>query len=176
MDPQLFREYQARRKSTKREWQVLDLVKRIVDLWEYPFSLSPSEPERRTPLRTSLKKVLSILELKERIDENSKGFCTEVAKSLDELDRGISDISRQVHKDRIPQLLFQMRQSSAIRGKYFYLALAFVAVPLLINLSVFPLLSETTAGPLRPIISMTSVLSVIGVAFWLLYIHKLLNV
>jgi len=176
MDSQLYREYQAKRKSIKKEWQVLDLIRQIVDVWESPFSFSLGEPQRRTSLRTNLKKVLSILELKERMDKDSKSIRAVVAKSLDELSDGIGDIRKRVHEDRIPQLLFQMKQSNAIRGKYFYLALVFIAVPLLINLSVLPLLSETTAVFLRPIISVTSLLSVMGVAFWLLYIHKILNV
>jgi hypothetical protein len=176
MDSQLYREYQAKRRSIKKEWQVLSLIKQIVDVWESPFSFSSTEPERRTPLRTNLKKALSILELKARINRNSKNIRIEVAKSLDELSGGIGDISKQVHEDRVPQLLSQMKQASAIRGKYFYLALLFIAVPLLINLSVLPQLSETTVGFLRPIILTTSLLSVMGVAFWLLYIHKILNV
>jgi hypothetical protein len=64
-----------------------------------------------------------------------------------------------------------MKQANAIRGNYFYLALAFIAAPLLTNLLILPILSETTAVFLRHIIAVTSLLSVMGVVFWLLSIY-----
>jgi hypothetical protein len=69
-----------------------------------------------------------------------------------------------------------MENANTIRGNYFYLALVFIATPLFINLLILPQLSVGTASFFQPIISITSSLSVMGIAFLLLYINRILNV
>jgi hypothetical protein len=175
MDPQVYGTYQKERRKIRKEWQVLAIIKRITDTWEGSTTFFVEESKRRPSLRADLKNSASILELKEKMDKSSMKI-REIVESLSELGNEISKISKQLHEDRIPQLLSQMEQASAIRGKYFHLALMFIASPLFINLLILPQLSEATAEFFKPIISITSLLSVMGVIFLLLYIHKILNV
>jgi hypothetical protein len=175
MDSQLYKTYQKERRGIRKEWQVLAIIKQIVDVWEAPATFF-ARKSKRSILKADLKNSVSILELKEKIDKSSTNVRSEVTKTLSDLSNEISKISRQLHEDRIPQLLSQMEQASAIRGKYFYLALIFIATPLFINLLILPQLSETTVTFFKHIISITSLLSVMGVIFLLLYIHKILNV
>jgi len=176
MDSSLYRVYQKRRQSVNKEWQIFSVIKRIIDTWEAPAAFFIAKSNRETPLQADLKSSIAILKLKENVGESSTNIRTEVAKTLSELNDEFSEISKRLHEDRIPQLLPQMKQASTIRGKYFYLALAFIAAPLLINLLILPQLSETTTTFFQPIISITSLLSVLGVIFLLLYIHKILSV
>jgi len=175
MDSQLYRKYQKERKGIRKEWQVLAIIKQIVDMWEAPATFFV-EKSKRSSLQADIKNSVSILELKEKIDKSSTNVRTEITKTLGDLSDEISKISRKLHEDRIPQLLSQMEQASAIRGKYFYLALIFIATPLFVNLLILPQLSEASAPFFKQIISITSSLSVMGVIFLLLYIHKILNV
>jgi len=176
MDPNLYIVYQKRRQSIKKEWQIFFLIKQVVDAWEAPTAFFVEKSHIESALQADLKSSISVLKLKENIDKSSTNIRSEVAKTLSDLNDEISEISKRLHEDRIPQLLPQMKQASTIRGKYFYLALAFIASPLLVNLLILPQLSETTATFFQPIISLTSLLSVMGVIFLLLYIHKILNV
>jgi len=176
MDSSLYKVYRKRVQSINKEWQIFRIIKQIIDTWEAPTAFFIEKSNGETPLQADLKSSIAILKLKENVDKNSTNIRTEVAKTLSELNNGLSEISKRLHEDRIPQLLPQMKQASTIRGKYFYLALVFIATPLLINLLILPQLSETTATFFQPIISITSLLSVLGVIFLLLYIHKILNV
>jgi hypothetical protein len=176
MDPTIYARYQKERKSLKKEWQILATFKQIVDTWEGRVASIIEKSETTTSLQSDLKGAVSILELKEKIDKSSKNVHGEVAKVLNELHEEISKIQKQLHADRIPHLLSQMQDANALRGKYFYLALIFIAAPLFVNLLVLPQLSESTAPFFGQIISATSLLSVFGVIFLLVYIHKLLSV
>jgi len=145
-------------------------------MWEAPAAFLIEKAQTKTTLQADIKSSVSALKLKEKIDKGTTDIRAEVTKMLSDLGNEISKISKRLHEDRIPQLLSQMDHASAIRGKYFYLALIFIASPLFLNLLILPQLSETTAVFFRLVISMTSTLSVIGVIFLLLYIHKILNV
>jgi hypothetical protein len=114
--------------------------------------------------------------LKEKLDKNSKHIRAETEVIYNELIEDIGRIGKQIHQDRIPQLLSQMEYANTIRGKYLYLALVFIATPLFINLLILPQLSTGTASVFQPIVSITNSLSIIGIAFLLLYINKILNV
>ncbi len=175
MDPQLYARYREDRENVRKDWQILATIKRILDLWEGSSVFSTKKTERHS-LRSDLKSSISILELKERIDKSSKSIRAEVSKALADLTREIDRIGEQLHEDRVPQLLSQMEHSSTIRGRYFYLALVFIATPLLINLLVLPLLSESTAPIFKQMIAVTSSLSVMGIVFLLLYVNKILSV
>jgi len=176
MDSNLYQVYQRRRQSVKKEWQILNIVKQIIDIWEGPTAFFTEKSNRKSALETDLKSSISILKLKENVDKSSTNIPGEMTKASSDLSNRISELSKRLHEDKIPQLLSQMEQASALRGKYFYLALTFIATPLLINLLILPQLSETTATFFQPIISITSLLSVTGVIFLLLYIYKILNV
>ena len=176
MDPQLFANYKEERNQVRKEWQMLVTVKRIVDMWEGSKALVLEKYERRTSLQQDLRNSISLLELKERLDKDSKHFRVETEAIFNELAGDIDKIGKQLHHDRIPQLLSQMEKANTIRGKYFYLALIFIAAPLFINLLILPQLSVGTASFFQPVISITSSLSVMGIAFLLLYINRILNV
>jgi len=176
MDSTIYARYQKERKNLKKEWQILATFKQIVDMWEGRAASIIEKSERTTSLHSDLKSALSILELKEKINKSSKNVHGDVAIALSELSEEISKIEKQLHEDRIPQLLLQMQDASALRGRYFYLALAFIAAPLFVNLLVLPQLSESTAPFFQQVISATSFLSVIGVIFLLVYIYKILSV
>ena len=176
MDSSLYKIYQKRIQSINKEWQIFNIIKQITDTWEAPIPFSGGKSSRETPLQADLKSSIAILKLKEDVDKGSTNIRTEIAKTSSELNDELSEISKRLHEDRIPQILPQMKLASTIRGKYFYLTLIFIAAPLLINLLILTQLSETTATFFQPIISITSLLSVMGVIFLLLYIHKILNV
>jgi len=176
MDPNLYKVYQKRRQGIKKEWQIFNIIKQIIDTWEASTAFFIEKPNVKSALQADLKSSIAVLKLKENVDKSSTNIRSEVTKTLSDLNKEISEISKRLHEDRIPQLLPQMKQASTIRGKYFYLALIFIATPLLINLLILPQLSETTATFFQPVISVTSLLSVMGVIFLLLYIHKILNV
>jgi len=176
MDPPLHAKYQEARKTIRKEWQIVETIKRIVDTWEGPTSFISEKLDTRNSLQSDLKSFITILELKEKIDKNSKNIRNEVAKALADVEDEVGKIIKILHEDRIPQLLSQMDHASTIRGKYFYLALMFIATPLFANLIILPQLSEGTMQFFQPIISATSSLSVMGVLFLLLYIRKILNV
>ncbi len=176
MDPNLYKVYKKRTQSIKKEWQIFTLIKQIIDTWEAPTAFFVEKSNVKSALQADLTSSLAVLKLKEHVDKSSTNIRSEVTKTLSSLNDEISEISKRLHEDRIPQLLPQMKQASTIRGKYFYLALIFIATPLLINLLILPQLSETTATFFQPVISITSLLSVMGVIFLLLYIHKILNV
>jgi hypothetical protein len=114
--------------------------------------------------------------LKERLDKNSKHVRAETEEIYNELAEDIGKIGKQLYQDRIPQLLSQMENANTIRGKYFYLALIFIATPLFINILILPQLSIGTVTFFQPIISITSSLSVMGIAFLLIYINRILSV
>jgi hypothetical protein len=176
MDPQLYVNYKEERNQVKKEWQILVTIKQMVDTWEGSKTLVLEKYEKRTSLQQDLRNSISLLGLKERLDKNSKHVRAETEEIHNELAEDIDKIGKQLHQDRIPQLLSQMENANTIRGKYFYLALAFIATPLFINLLILPQLSEGTASFFQPIISITSSLSVMGIAFLLLYIDRILNV
>jgi hypothetical protein len=176
MDPQLYANYKEERNKVKKEWQIPATIKQIVDTWEGSKTLVLEKYEKRTPLQQDFRNSISLLGLKERLDKNSKHVRTETEEIYNELAEDIEKIGKQLHQDRIPQLLSQMENANTIRGRYFYLALVFIATPLFINLLVLPQLSIGTASFFQPIISITSSLSVMGIAFLLLYINRILNV
>jgi hypothetical protein len=176
MDSQLYARYQKKRRDIKKDWQILATIKQMVDVWEGSVGSVVERSERRTSLQSDLKSSISILDLKERLDKSSKNIHIEIEKAVGDLSKEIGKIERQLHEDRIPQLLSQMEDASALRGKYFYLALVFIAAPLFISLIVLPQLSESTVPLFRQVIMATSLLSIMGVAFLLLYIHKILSV
>ena len=176
MDPLLYADYREERRRVKKEWQILATVKQIVDTWEGSRTLLLREGEKRTSLHRDLRESISLLALKERLDKNSKNVRTETETIYNQLSEDIDKIGNQLRQDRIPQLLSQMENANTIRGKYFHLALAFIATPLLINLLILPQLSAGTASFFQPIISITSSLSVIGIAFLLVYINRILNI
>jgi len=176
MDSNLYKVYEKERKNIKKEWQLLNITRKIINIWEAPASFLTEKSNRGSALQADLKSSIHVLKLKESVDKSSTNIRSEVTKALSDLGDEISEISNRFHKDRIPQLLTQMEQSGTIRGKYFYLTVMFITTPLLINLLILPQLSETTANFFKPIISITSSLSVMGVTFLLLYIQKILNV
>jgi len=176
MDPQLYVNYKKERNQVKKEWQILVTIKQIVDTWEGSKTLVLEKHEKRTSLQQDLRNSTSLLVLKERLDKDSKHVRAETEEIYNELAEDIGKIGRQLHQDRIPQLLSQMENASTVRGKYFYLTLAFIATPLFINLFILPQLSIGTASFFQPIISVTSSLCVMGIAFLLLYINRMLNV
>jgi len=175
MDPNLYKVYQKRRQGVKKEWQVFDLIQQITNIWEAPTVFFAENSRSQSALQADLTSSLSILKFKETVDKSSANIRLEASKTLSDLDNEVSEISKRLHEDKIPQLLSQMRHASTLRGKYFYLALIFIAAPLLINLLILPQLSETTAAFFQPIISITSLLSVMGVLFLLLYIYRILS-
>lgn len=176
MDPQLYVNYKEERNRVKKEWQILVTIKQIVDTWEGSKTLVLEKYKKRTSLQQDLRNSISLLGLKERLDKDSKHVRAETEEIYNELAEDIDKIGKQLHQDRIPQLLSQMENANTIRGKYFYLALAFIATPLFINLLILPQLSIGTASFFQPIISITSSLSVMGIAFLLLYINRILDV
>jgi len=176
MDPQLYDDYKEERNRVKKEWQIPATVKQIVDTWEGSRTLLREKGEKRTSLHRDFRESISLLGLKERLDKNSKHVRTETETIYNQLSEDIDKIGKQLRKDRIPQLLSQLENAHTIRGKYFYLALAFIATPLFINLLILPQLSAGTASFFQPIIAITSSLSVIGIAFLLVYINRILNV
>jgi hypothetical protein len=176
MDPQLFVNYKEERNQVRKEWQMLVTIKQIVDIWEGSKTLVLEKYEKRMSLQLDLRNSISLLGLKERLDKDSKHFRAETERIFNELAGDIDKIGKQMHHDRIPQLLSQMEKANTIRGRYFYLALAFIAAPLFINLLILPQLSVGTASFFQPVISITSSLSVMGIAFLLLYINRILNV
>ena len=176
MDPQLYAAYKGERGRVQKEWQVLATIKQMVDTWEGLTTLVMEKSEKRTSLQQDLRSSISLLRLKEKLDEKSKHVRAEVEEICKELAEDIGKIGRQLHQERIPQLLSQMEHANTIRGKYFYLALVFIATPLFMNLLILPQLSVETASFFQPVISITSSLSVMGIAFLLLYINKILNV
>jgi hypothetical protein len=176
MDPDLYRVYQKERKSIKKDWQLLALIKQIVDVWEGPGSLLVEKPVNHSALEADIVNSVAILKLKESVNKSSENISSEVKKILDALDLEISKISKRLREDRIPQLLSQMKQVNAVRGKYFHLTVIFIAAPLLANLIILPQLSWATAASVQPIVAVTNLLSVAGVVFLLLYIYKILNV
>ncbi len=176
MDSNLYEAYRKRRQCIKKEWQMFVILKQIIDTWEAPSAFFDEKSDIEQGLEVDLKSSASVLKLKEKIDSGSAAIHRDVVAALSDLDSEITKISKRLHEDRIPQLLPQMQQASALRGTYFFLALFFIAAPLLINLLVMPALSETTAGMFQPVIAITTMLSVLGVIFLLLYIYKILKV
>jgi len=174
MDSTYYNIYQKTRRNVKREWQLLSIIKRIVDTWEGQTAFFV-ETTTQPALKADLKNSIAILKLKEKVDQSSVDIAKETAKTLNEIDDEFNGLSKRFHEDRIPQLLSQMVQASTLRGKYFYLTLIFVATPLLVNLIILPQLSEATVTFFQPVVWVTSLLSVIGVIFLFLYIYKILN-
>jgi hypothetical protein len=176
MDSRTYYAYQQKRQSVKKEWQILNIIKQATETWEGSSAFSTEETDSTTSLKTDIKNSIPILRLKEQVEEDSKTNHVEVSKVLNNLGDEIDEINRRVREDKIPQLLYQMRQASVISGRYFYLAMAFIATPLLANLLILPFFSEATATAFQPIVLVTSLLSIMGVIFLLLYINKILNV
>jgi len=176
MGSTLYKVYEKRRKNVKKEWHMLKTIKQIVDVWEAPASFFVNRPSEKSALHSDLNNSISILKLKENIDKSSAGIRAGIEEATENVEDEIGRIGERLRKDRIPQLLSQIEQASVLRGKYFYLTLVFIAVPFLINLLILPQLSEATVVFFRQIVSVTSLLSVMGVVFLLLYIHKILNV
>jgi hypothetical protein len=176
MNSTVYNLYERRRASIRKEWHLFRIIKQIVDTWEPPASLFTNESNIKTALHADLRNSLSILKLRENMDKSLTNARAETGKTIDDLNEKISQISNRFHEDRVPQLLAQMEQAATIRGKYFYLTLAFIAAPLLVNLLVLPQLSEGTVVFFGWVLALTSSLAILGVMFLLLYIHKILNV
>lgn len=176
MDSNLYNAYQQRRQGVKKEWQILNIIRQVTETWEGSSAFSADKTDTTTSLKTDIKNSISLLKLKEHVEKGSKTNHAEATKALNDLGNKIDEINSRLHEDKIPQLLHQMKQASVISGKYFYLALVFIATPLLANLLILPFFSEATATLFQPIISFTSLLNIMGVIFLLLYINKILNV
>lgn len=176
MDADLYNAYRKSRQIIKKDWQLLALIMQIKDVWEGPVAILDEKLGSQTPLEEDIRKSVAILKLKETVDKSSVGISSKTATTLDMLDNEIDKFSRRLNEDRIPQLLSQMKQVNAVRGKYFYLTVAFIALPLLVNLLVLPLLPQANPNLIQQLISVTSMLGVVGVAFLLLYIYKILSV
>ncbi len=176
MDSNVYEAYGRRRQRIKKEWQIFELIKQIVDTWEAPSTFFSGRSAGESGLEADLKDSLAVLKVKESVDENLADVNRDVVRALGELDAEIGKIGKKIHEDRILQLLPQMQQASALRGRYFFLALSFIAAPLLINLLVMPQLSEPTAQLFQPVILFTCLLSVLGVNFLLLYVYKITSV
>ena len=175
MDSDSYKLYEKSRRGVKKEWQIFKLIKEIVDVWEAPATFLLKGSKREPALQADIRSSIAILKFRESVDRSSADFRSEVEKKLGELHE-VSEIARRLHEDRVHELLTQMEQASTTRGKYFYLALVFIATPLLANLVILLRFSEATAPFFQPIISLTSTLSVMGTVFLLLYVHKILNV
>ncbi len=176
MNSNLYKVFEKRKQKVKKEWHLFKIIQEIVDVWEAPATSIFEKYEGKTTLQADLKSSISILKLKEAVDKKSKDIRDEVAKSQGDLDKEISQISQRLKEDKISQLLSQMEYASVMRGRYFYLTLIFIAAPLLINILILPQFSEASVTLFRPIVSITCSLSVIGIMFLFLYIHKILNV
>lgn len=171
MDKNAYQQYDEKRQGIKRDWQVLEVILQAIHLWEAPRPFSAQGPEGPSSLQVELGSSMAILSIRGETDKALADVRSEVARASNDISDEISKISKRIHEDGIPQLLSQMKHAGTIRGKYFHLALIFIATPLLINLIILPQLSEKTALFLQPIISATRVLSVMGVIFLLLYIR-----
>jgi hypothetical protein len=134
------------------------------------------ESDVRTALEDDIRKSLALLKFKESIEQFPADSGDKIRDALDGLSQDIEPIGERLHEDGIPQLLSQMKQLNAVRGKYFHLTVISIAAPLLIDLIILPQLSPSTAALFQPIIFAASLLSVLGVAFLLLYVYKILNV
>jgi hypothetical protein len=176
MDLSLYKTYEKERKSVKKEWQLFKIIGRIINTWEAPTSFLNEKSKSESALQNDLKSCIAILKIKESIDKNLTNIRSEAEETFGDLSDEINEVGKRLHKDRIHQLSSQMEHASTIRGKYFYTAIIFITTPLLINLLILPFFSEITVAFFKPIISITSALSVMGVVFLLLYIHKILNV
>ena len=176
MDSDTHRLYEKNRRSIKKEWQIFSVIKEIADVWQAPATFAVEESERESALEADIRSSIAILKVKEAVDGSSAEIRSEIAKTSVNLYDEIGEIAKRLREDRVHQLLSEMKQASTIRGKYFYLALVFIASPLLVNLLILPQLSETSAVFFQPIISVTSTLSVMGIVFLLIYIHKILSV
>lgn len=176
MDSNLYNVFEKRRQKVKKEWHLFQIIREIVDTWEAPPSLFVEKSTGKTSLRADLRSSASVLKLKEDVDKHSKNIRNDVTKTLNKLNIEIGEIGQRLREDRVPQLLSQMEQASILRGKYFFLTLLFIAAPLLINVIILPQFSQGTTTFFKPFISITSLLSVIGVMFLFLYIHEILNV
>jgi hypothetical protein len=174
MDSTLYNVYKKTRQNIKKEWQLLNIIQRIVDAWEGQTAFFV-EATGKSALKADLKNSIAILKLKEKVDQSSADIAKDTAKTLNEIDDEFNELSERFHEDRMPQLLSQMVQASTLRGRYFYLALIFIATPLLVNLIILPQLSQATATVFQPVIWATSLLSIFGVIFLFLYIYKILN-
>jgi len=176
MDPSLYAMYQKRRQGIRKDWQLLILLKRMTDVLKGPRTGFMDELDGWTPLDDDIRRSLAILKFKESVEKSQTNSGDKIRTALDDLSRDVEPVDERLHEERIPQLLSQMKQLNAVRGKYFHLAVVFIAVPLLIDLLVLPQLSPDTAAVFKPIIFAASLLSVLGVAFLLLYVYKILNV
>jgi len=175
MDSDSYKLYEKTRRSIKKEWQIFSLIEEIVDVWEAPATFLLKESRREPALQADIRSSIAILKVRESVDRSSSEIRSEVEKKVGELHE-VGQIARRLHEDRVHELLSQMEQASTTRGKYFYLALVFIATPLLANLVILLQFSEATAPFFQPIISVTSGLTVMGTVFLLLYVHKILNV
>ena len=92
MDPRLFANYKEERNQVRKEWQMLGTIKRIVDIWEGSKALILEKYERRTSLQLDLRSSISLLELKERLDKDSKHFRAETEEIFNELAGDIDKI------------------------------------------------------------------------------------
>lgn len=176
MNPTDYETYEKRKASVKKDWHLFNIMRQILDTWEPSGTIASDGSRVESGLHSDVRGSLPILKLKESADKSLAKVRVETEGMLDELDEKITEIANQFHKDRITQLLIQMEQASTVRGKYFYLTLMFVAVPLLTNLMMLPLLNVLSTDLLRIVVSVTSSLTVLGVVFLLLYVHKILNV
>jgi hypothetical protein len=174
MDPKLYSTYHKERSNMKREWQIMKLTSQIVNDWEAPTLLHHGNIKTSSALQADLRKALSILRVKEKIDRDWSATTTETEESLESIGTNIDMISKRLHENGIPMLMSQMEHACTIRGKYFYLALIFIAAPLFLNLLILPELSESTMPFLGYAIMFTSFLSVMGVIFLLVYIRNIL--
>ena len=75
---------------------MLVTIKQIVGIWEGSKTLVLEEYERRTSLQHDLKNSISLLELKERLDKDSKHFRAETEGIFNELAGDIDKIGKQL--------------------------------------------------------------------------------
>jgi hypothetical protein len=175
MDSDLYRVYRRRRQSIMNVWEILYISDEVIDMWEGPTAFFVEKSSEQLALEADIRRSISILKLRENVDKTLVSTSEDEAKTLGDLNSKMNELSKQFRADRVPQLLSQMKQASTLRGRYFYLALVFIAAPLLINLLILPQFSQTTAVFFKPFISLTSFLSVMGVVFLLLYVYEILK-
>jgi len=169
-------DYKEKWHGLKRDWHLFGLLKQMVDAWTSLLVIPTVRIGSESSLYSDVKSSIPILRLKESVDKGFEKVYLEVEKTLHELDVEMGKIVKQFHEDRIPQLLTQMEQACTVRGKYFYLSLAFIAAPLLVNLLILPQFTQGAISLLRQTVAITSSLAMLGVFILLIYVHKMLSV
>ena len=70
MDSNAYGAYQERKRKIKKQWQILELVKQIVDIWEKPSTFFVERTTVEPGLEAELKSSLAVLKMKEKADKS----------------------------------------------------------------------------------------------------------